>query len=267
VPGGSAQARPPLDLPTYERFIADGIAEADARGAPVDHVTARRLAIWLAARPQPPVFARSLVHFVNTGAVSQALRTQLRIHARSGDHPDQPQSARLMQYCVARGAETGPIGEDFGATCDRIDRSDVMLADLRNRTRYPARPSPQTQAEADNPQVIALARRDPQDRTVTLVMDATTANIAMFAITTHTRDRETHLREVERYGQTLPEGSYGRANRQAIAAREARLAARLRAVEHAYRAALDRDEALTATQRAQALRVADHIPDWEMELD
>jgi hypothetical protein len=30
VPGGSARARPPLDLPTYERFIANGIADADA---------------------------------------------------------------------------------------------------------------------------------------------------------------------------------------------------------------------------------------------
>jgi hypothetical protein len=64
-----------------------------------------------------------------------------------------------------------------------------------------------------------------------------------------------------------PLGSYGRANRQTIAAREARLAARLRAVEHAFRTAIDRDEALTATQRARALRVADHVPDWEMELD
>jgi hypothetical protein len=98
-------------------------------------------------------------------------------------------------------------------------------------------------------------------------MDTATANAAMYAITAHAREREAHLREVERYGQTLPEGSYGRANRQAIAAREARLTARLRAVEHAYRTALDRDEALTATQHAHALRLADHIPDWEMEPD
>jgi hypothetical protein len=96
-------------------------------------------------------------------------------------------------------------------------------------------------------------------------MDAGTANVAIYAVTAHARDHEAHLREVERYGQTLPEDSYGRANRQAIAAREARLAARLRAVEHAYRTALDRDDTLTATQRARALRAADHIPDWDME--
>jgi hypothetical protein len=116
----------------------------------------------------------------------------------------------------------------------------------------PARP------EADGQQVIALARRDPQGHTVSLILDAATANIALYAITAHARDREAHLREVEQYGQTLPEASSGRANRQAIAAREARLAARLRAVEHAYRTALDRDTAFSTSERAKALRVADH---------
>jgi hypothetical protein len=54
-PAGSGYRLPgdgPLtDLPLYERLIDDGIAEADRRGSIVDHVTARRLAIWLAARP------------------------------------------------------------------------------------------------------------------------------------------------------------------------------------------------------------------------
>jgi hypothetical protein len=38
------------------------------------------------------------------------------------------------------------------------------------------------------------------------------------------------FREVEQFAERLLEGSYGRRNRQAIAARETRVAARLRAV-------------------------------------
>jgi hypothetical protein len=44
----------------------------------------------------------------------------------------------------------------------------------------------------------------------------------------------------ERFGQTLPEGSYGRRNREAIAARETCVATWLDAVEHAYRTAVER---------------------------
>jgi hypothetical protein len=80
----------------------------------------------------------------------------------------------------------------------------------------------------------------------------------MFAIAAHADERDAHIREVQSYGQTLPEGSYGRRNRKAIADRETRVTARLRAVEQAYQAAFEREDLFSCSEPARECRVPEH---------
>ena len=120
--------------------------------------------------------------------------------------------------------------------------------------------------DKEGPRILALARRDPETGTVSLVLDDTTANIAMFAIAAHADEREAHIREVERSGRSLPDGSYGQRNRQAIAARETRVATRLRAVEHAYRTATEHDTAYTPPEPTRISHSPERQVGREIEL-
>jgi hypothetical protein len=252
------------DLALYERLIDQGAAVADAQDSPVDHVTARRLAIWMAARPQDPSFTQGLARFINTGAIQRDLKNQLRLHARSASHADHAQAARLLRYTVARGTDLGPVGDNFGVACHQLDRSDLMLADTRDHTwQGTSRRSRQAQQDTDGFRITALAHHDPGSQTVTLILDAATANIAIYAISAHVQEREAYLREVQLHAQDLPEGSYGRRNRQAIADRETRLTTRLHAIEHAYQTAIERD---ATPEPARPLRSPDRMPDREIGL-
>ena len=89
----------------------------------------------------------------------------------------------------------------------------------------------------------------------------------MFAVAAHAGEREAHAREVERSGADWPDGSYGRRNRQAIAARETRVATRLRAIQHAYQAVAGHDTAFTPPEPARTLRPPGHAADKEIELE
>src|ERR1700733_16048832 len=98
----AAQGRPARDMAFYERLIRRGITEAHTRGSAIDHVTARRLALWLLPRSQDdPDLMRGLIHFARTGGVTEPMLHRLRRQARSPAHPTRPPAAWLLQYTAA----------------------------------------------------------------------------------------------------------------------------------------------------------------------
>ncbi len=264
----SLQGKPTRDMAFYERLIRRGIAEADARGSAIDHVTARRLALWLLPHSQDdPDLMRGLIHFARTGGVTEPLLQRLRRQARSPAHPTRPQAAWLLQYTVARGRHLGRIGDNFGAACDQIDRADALLEDLHERVAQDRLHPEQTGGdwqERISLKPPVMARRDEATRAVTFIMDGTVAEAAVQAITADVMAREARIRQARQQGQDLAPGSYGRANREAIAAREATIADGLRAIERAYRQAL---EPAPAPEFGQILRPGNQTIEYDLELE
>jgi hypothetical protein len=141
-----------------------------------------------------------------------------------------------------------------------------MLEDLHQRVSNSRCAPKQPARQADqSPNALAMARYDPDSQTVALLLDATTAKAAVQAITASALDREASARLAYQAGQAFPAGSYARDNREVITARETRLAAGLRAVERAYRAALDPEPA--AALELTQIRTTDRTSARELELE
>jgi hypothetical protein len=79
-----------------------------------------------------------------------------------------------------------------------------MLAGLRQRIRD-GRGLPEPKwPDTDGPRLIAMARHDPASQTVSIILDATTANIAIYAITNHAVDREAHTAKSRNTARNSP---------------------------------------------------------------
>jgi hypothetical protein len=262
--GPPAQAR---DMALYERLIGYGLAEADARGGAMDHVTARRMALWLLPRLQEePDFMRGLIRFAKSGAITHDFKTHLRRSARAPNHPQRPHAARLLQYAVARGTNLGPISDDFSAICDQIDRADAMLEPLHARAASTSQLPRYGASRRDAPEPFAMARHDDASQTVILVLDSITAKAAIHAITIDAMEREARTRDLEQSSQSLPHDSYGRRDREAIIARETRTTTGLRTAERAYRTALDRGP-LPAPELTRIIPTTEKHRDRDLELE
>jgi len=127
-----------------------------------------------------------------------------RLHTARGESGHQGNQARLRSVL----GEGGPgMGTQAGQRAHRAgDQPARRTGQGRRCAAQECRRRPRA---AEHLIGALLARRYPETQTISLVLDDTTANVALFAIAAHADEREAHVREVERSGQNLPEGSYG----------------------------------------------------------
>jgi hypothetical protein len=109
-----------------------------------------------------------------------------------------------------------------------------------------------------------MARRDDVTRAVTFILDGAAADAAVHAIKIDAMTREARIRQIRQQGETLAEGTYGRQNRDAIAARETQIAEGLRAIERAYYQAV---EPPLAPEHRRIVPDTDMTYDHELEIE
>src|SRR5438876_205882 len=123
------------------------------------------------ARSQPGTTARP-----RTAATARAPAVQ----------PDHAYGPTARAYPAAPAdMRPGPVGGNFGAASDQTARPDTLPATPHARARHHGQAPEPSWPETGGPRITALARHDPETGTVTLVLDATTASVAMFAIAAH----------------------------------------------------------------------------------
>ena len=157
--------------------------------------------------------------------IGPTLKMQLRMRVRSGTYTDPPRPSAAGIHRRPR-HRPRPDQREFRQRLrsDRPGRRDARQAPRPGHGRPPL--PGQTLPETDGPRPSGTPTARPSASSWTPPRQ--------YRPVRHRRSRRrtrSPIREVQRYGQTLPEGSYGRRNRQAFAARETRVAARLRAGE------------------------------------
>lgn len=94
---------------------------------------------------------------------------------------------------------------------------------------------------ADPNDGIADVFYDEEAGLITFTMDTRVAGIVIHAVRQLAAEKEAHKREVMAVAERMPEGSWGRKNREEIATRLGRIARPCRSLERAYQDVIDKE--------------------------